>query len=154
MTQTDLLYRKTAIQGASGLDLLIALYDTLAGDLRRAAEAQRAGNLEKRSNEIKHALLVVSHLENWVEPDSGDLAKKLRAFYSRLRRKTLEAQGKQSAEILDGLMAETIRMREIWQKLDLRGMAYGPEILPPTPAPRYGGFAAAAVEHRQFSWSA
>jgi hypothetical protein len=46
MTPTDLAYRKTAVEGASGMGLLIALYDTLAGDLRRAAAAQRAMTLK------------------------------------------------------------------------------------------------------------
>src|SRR5579863_3132875 len=152
MTHTDLAYRKTAVEGASGFGQLIALYDTLAGDLRRAAAAQRAGDLECRAKELKHALVVVGFLENWVEPESGDLARMLVAFYENLRRRVIEAQARQSAEILEELMAKALQIREIWQKLDLRGMAFGPEILPPAPAPRYGGFQATQLEHRQLSW--
>jgi len=37
MNRTDMAYRKSAVEGATGFGLLIALYDTLAGDLRRAA---------------------------------------------------------------------------------------------------------------------
>ncbi|MGB6687293.1 MAG: flagellar export chaperone FliS [Terracidiphilus sp.] len=154
MNSRDLAYRKSAAQGASGFGLLIALYDTLAGDLRRAAAAQRSGNIEARTNELKHALVVVGCLENWIDADSGELAKQLIAFYSDLRRKMIEAQAKQSAEMMDEQMASVLGMREIWQKLDLKVEDGGPEILPPARMPSYGGFAAMQMEGRQFSWSA
>lgn len=154
MNQTDLAYRKTAVEGASGFGLLIALYDTLAGDLRRAADAQRKGNLEKRGAELKHALLVVSYLENWIDTESGDLAQKLVAFYSNLRRKIIEAQAKQSAEILEKQMAETLRIRELWQRLDIRSTAAGPEILPPERVQKYNLPFSIAMEQSHLSWSA
>jgi flagellar biosynthetic protein FliS len=154
MNPRDLAYRKSAAQGASGLGLLIALYDTLAGDLRRAAAAQRSGNIEARTNELKHAIVVIGCLENWIDPESGLLAKKLIAFYSDLRRRMLDAQARKSAQALEELMASVLGMREIWQKMDLRGEDRGPEILPPAPMRSYGGFAAAQMEGRQFSWSA
>lgn len=154
MTPMDLAYRKTAVQGASGLGLLIALYDTLAGDLRRAAEAQRRVDLEDRSRELKHALLVVAALENWIEADSGELAKQLVAFYARLRRNILEAQAKQSAEMLEHEMTEIIRIREMWQGLDLRNTSAGPEILPPEREQRYSVPLRMQMEHTQLSWSA
>jgi flagellar biosynthetic protein FliS len=153
MNSRDLIYRKSAAQGVSGFGLLIALYDTLAGDLRRAAAAQRSGNLEARTNELKHALVVVGCLENWIDADGGELAKKLIAFYSGLRRKMIAAQAKQSAEMMEEQMESVLSMRQIWQKLDLRVEDRGPEILPPAPMPGYGSFAV-QMERRQLSWSA
>jgi len=153
MNFTNLAYRKTVLEGLSGLPLLIAFYDTLAGDLRRAAAAQRKGNLEERSRELKHAALVVGALENWIDANSGDLARQLIAFYSKLRRAMLEAQVKQSAELLEAQMAEVLRIREVWQRLDLRSTNSGPEILPPERTEKYGaGFM--QLEHSQLSWSA
>ena len=58
MSPTEMAYRKTAIGGASGFGLLIALYDTLAGDLRRAAEAERSSNLESRTREVDRKSVV------------------------------------------------------------------------------------------------
>ena len=52
MTRTDLAYRKTAVEGASGFGLLIALYDTLASDLRRAARS-RAGQRHREAEPAK-----------------------------------------------------------------------------------------------------
>jgi flagellar biosynthetic protein FliS len=154
MTPTDLAYRTTAAQGASGFGFLVSLYDTLAGNLRRAAAAQRAGNLEKRANELRHALQVVGFLENWIDVDSGDLAQQMIAFYGKARRTIIRAQAKQSAEMLEALMSETLAIRQVWQKMDMRGMASGPEILPPARAPQYGGAAAAFMERKHASWSA
>ena len=153
MNSRDSIYRKSAAQGASGFSLLIALYDTMAGDLRRAAAAQRTANIEARTRELKHALVVVGCLENWIDAESGELAKKLVAFYSGLRRKILAAQATQSAEMMEEQMASVLSMREIWQKLDLKIEDRGPEILPPARMPGYGGVAV-QIEQRQLSWSA
>ncbi len=153
MNRTDLAYRKSAAQGGSGLGILIALYDTLAGDLRRAAAVQREGRIESRTNELKHALLVVSHLENLVDRESGELARKLTGFYARMRRRIVEAQARQSAGMLEEIMAEVLGMREVWQKLDLHRENAGPEILPPARPAGYGGLAA-SMERRRLSWSA
>lgn len=154
MYRTDLAYRQTAVAGASGFGLLIALYDTLVGDLRRAAAAQRTGDLEKRAKEAKHALVVVGFLENWLEPESGDLAGKLKVFYSQVRRGIMQAQLRQSAAMLEEQMNEALRIRAVWQELDQRREADGPEILPPDPGPQYGGFHPMQMPEQQLSWSA
>ena len=122
MSPTEMAYRRTAIGGASGFGLLVALYDTLAGDLRRAAEAERSNDLENRTKELNHALLVVAHLEDWVNRGSGGvLADQLTAFYRSLRRKMIEAQAKRSAAILVEQMSLVLKLREAWQGLELRG---------------------------------
>jgi flagellar biosynthetic protein FliS len=154
MNYTDLAYRKTAVEGASGFGLMIALYDTLAGDLRRGAAAQRAGEIEKRAKELKHALLVVGFLQNWVDPESGDLAKRMIAFYTKTRKQIIEAQVRQSAEMLEALMAETLDLRRLWQQLDVRASASAPEILPPVNVKARPAFSAAQMNHRNLSWSA
>jgi flagellar secretion chaperone FliS len=154
MTPTDLVYRMTAVQGASGFGLLIALYDTLAGDLRRAAEAQRARALDKRAKELNHAIAVIGVLQNWVDPGSGDLAKQLSSFYTQLRRTIMQAQVQQDAAMLEELMNETLHIRETWQRLDLRSEQSGPEILPPAPAPQYGGLPSLQLTERHMSWCA
>lgn len=154
MNTADLTYRKAAAEGASGFGLLIALYDTLAHDFRRAAAAQRAGDLEQRSKEIKHALTVLAVLENWIENDDGKLARRLKAFYSELRRKSIEAQAQGLAGVFEDLMAETLRIREVWQQMESSAPAAGPEILPPLPAQRQAGPYSVQAERRQFDWSA
>jgi flagellar biosynthetic protein FliS len=129
------------------LGLLISLFDTLAGNLRRAGKAQREDDIERRCREVRHALLVIGHLENWVEQGTGGvLAQELAAFYSSLRRKVIEAEAANSAEILEKQMFRVLELREHWQQIELRNEPSGPEILRPViqmparyPAPQIQG---------------
>lgn len=155
MNSTDLMYRKSAAEGASGFGLLIALYDTLAGDLRRAAEAERDNNIAQRCQEVNHALVVIGHLEDWVDHGSGgELADQLVVFYASLRRELLEAQLRRSAQLLEIQMARVLELREMWQQFDIRRVPSGPEILPPTWKQPESASQPAAPERRRQSWSA
>ena len=154
MNSTALAYRKTAVEGASGFGLLIALYDTLAGNLRRAADAERNNNIEKRCLEMNHALLVIAHLEDWLDADSGgELAQKLIGFYSSLRRKMIEAQARRSVETLEQQMALVLTIRQTWQEMELRGLA-SPEVFPYADAPCYPGAGPTPNQTNASSWSA
>jgi flagellar biosynthetic protein FliS len=116
---TGLSYRKTAIEGASAIGLVIALYDTLWGDLHRASEALRTNNIEARCNELNHAFLVLGQLESWVAPENGgDLAESLTHFYRYLRAKMMEASLRQSSKILGELMDLILHVRSAWQQRD------------------------------------
>jgi len=140
MNRTDMAYRKSAVEGASGFGLLIALYDTLAGDLRRAAAAQRANDIEARCREARHAFTVIGYLDNCVScGPGGELAQKLSAFYSTLRQKIIEAQVKQSAEALEQQMKTILTIREQWQRMDFRGPAAGNAVLQASGVMHAGG---------------
>jgi flagellin-specific chaperone FliS len=119
MNSTSLLYRTSAAASESGLGLLIALYDTLADDLLGAADAQRANDIERRCQKANHALLVLGHLEIWLaNGSSGQLNSILAAFYVKMRHQILEAQLKQSSEILEEQIREILRVRAFWQELE------------------------------------
>jgi flagellar protein FliS len=134
MTRTDLAYRTSAAQGASGLGLLVALYDTLAGDLRRAAQAELRGEIESRCREANHALLVIAHLEDWLRQGGGGfLAEQLSHFYASLRRKVTEAQIVRSAAMLEEQMNRVLELREFWQRADQQVLPAQPEVIPPHP---------------------
>ncbi len=160
MIATELLYRKAAANGATGLDLLIALYDTLAGDLRRASEAERSGDIEKRCESVNHALLVVAHLEEWVNRGSGgQLARTLTAFYSSLRSKMIEAQVKRSPQIFEEQMMFVLDVRRSWQETGSRGAdemergsAPSQELLPWVESKGFRGNAPASSEPPMTRW--
>jgi flagellar secretion chaperone FliS len=155
MTPTELVYRKTAAEGAGGFGLLIALYDTLAGDLRRAAEAERRNDIGKRCREVNHALTVIGFLEDRCERgDGGELAQKLAAFYASLRRKLLEAQARRSPEILEEQMALGLSIRGTWQDIEVRTSAVLNDPPAPQPAQLYPGAATAQDDRNVLSWSA
>lgn len=131
-SQTELSYRKSAIEGASSIGLIIALFDTLAGNLRRAAAAIRKHDIEKRCKELDHASLVLGQLESWVDVDKGgDSAQTLVQFYGQLRAKMMQASVSQSAGVLDAQIEMIVHVRTAWQKLDNAPQA--PPGMPPAP---------------------
>jgi flagellar protein FliS len=154
MTPTEANYRKSSAAGATGISLLIALCDTLAGDLRRAAQAERANHLEQRCNELNHALMVIGVLEDRVSRGSGgELADQLTAFYQLLRRRVLLAQARRSPEQLEEAMAEVLKVRESWQNVQLRPEASAAASRQfPDSSDAAGG--SASEPRHSFSWSA
>jgi flagellar protein FliS len=120
MTMTrELSYRRSAIAGASPIGLMIALFDTLAGDLRRAANALRKNDIESRCRELNHAALVIGQLESWIDlKAAGESAQSLSRFYAYLRAKMLEASATKSAALLDAQIEMILHVRSAWQQLD------------------------------------
>lgn len=154
MRRPDLAYRKTTAEAAGGLGLLIALFDTLAGDLQRAARAQRNADVGGRCREIHHALLILGMLEDWVSRGpGGQLADELIEFYSSLRRNLISAQAGQSAEQIDQQMTRVLNLREQWQRIELFTAPSGPQITQPVfqSQPEYPGL---QPETRHGSWLA
>jgi len=116
---TELSYRKLAVHGASPIGLMIVLFDTLAGDLRRAADALRKNDIEARCKELNHAALVLGQLESWLDWEKGgEAARSLATFYARLRARMMEASIKKSAAILDTQIEMLLGVRSAWQLLD------------------------------------
>jgi flagellar secretion chaperone FliS len=128
-SQTQLSYRKSAIEGASSIGLIIVLFDTVAGDLRRAAAAIRQNDIEKRCRELDHASLVIGQLESWIDmSNGGESAQTLAAFYAQLRAKMMEAAGSKSARLLETQIEIILQVRSAWQKLDTGSPAVPAEI--------------------------
>ena len=119
MTETGLSYRKSAIEGASSIGLMIALFDTLVGDFRRAAAALRKNDIETRCQELNHATLVLGQLENWLDiKNGGESAATLARFYAYLRAKMMQAAVTQSASLLEAQIDMILHVRSAWQQLD------------------------------------
>ncbi len=128
MTPTDSLnYRKAALQHASTVGLVIALYDTLLGNLGRAAAAIERNDIEGRCAEMVHGFKVLQQLEMMVDMQKGGQAAiNLRRFYALLRKQMLLAQFKLSAKILHEQIALLIDVRAAWQQVDARGSQAAP----------------------------
>jgi len=155
MTPTELYYRKTAAASSGGgLGLLIGLYDTLAGDLRRMAEAERGNDLVRRCREANHALLVIGCLEDCVtKGSSGELADHLTSFYGSLRSNLVRAQAQRSPEIIEEQMVQVLKLREAWQAIELRAPAMEPET-GTNSAQRFATAGPEQPEPRRLGWTA
>ncbi len=116
-----LAYRRAATQRASMVGLVIALYDTLTGDLYRAVAAMASSNIEERTRQLKHGFAVLTQLETLLDLErGGSAAANLQTFYRHLRSEMLRAQFKQDTAILEHLATLVLDVREAWQQLDQR----------------------------------
>jgi flagellar protein FliS len=120
MSTTEQSYTLSAIQGASPIGLMVVLFDTLAGDLRRAAAALNKGDIETRCKELNHATQVIGQLDSWVDLErGGDSARNLTGFYAYLRAKMMEAAVSKSAKPLEAPIEKILQVRTAWHQLDI-----------------------------------
>jgi len=112
-------YRETAVQGASPLRLVVLLYEQAIQDLQRAMAAMAEGSVERRTQEINHALAVVGQLQGSLNMErGGEVARNLDRFYSVLRASLQEAQARVSPEILRKQVANLLTLRETWTEVE------------------------------------
>jgi len=111
----SLSYREAAVAGASPLRLVILLYEQGLEDLRRALAAQNRGDIEGRTREINHAILVVGHLQATLDRErGGKVAEDLSRFYDQVRAQLMNAQCKQSAALIEQQISCLMQVRDAW----------------------------------------
>lgn len=110
-----LSYREAAVRGASPVGLVILLYEQIIEDLRRAQIALREGNIEARTREINHAILVLGYLEASLNREQGGtVAENLERFYRQLRAGLTQAHATQSAAGIEQQIAHLILVHAAW----------------------------------------
>jgi flagellar protein FliS len=108
-------YQRSAIQGATPLELVILLYDSAIQDLGGALSAMRSGDVERRVAEVGHALLVLQQLQGTLDFErGGSAARQFEQFYNLLRAKVLEAQMRSSPELMHEQLRYLSEVRECW----------------------------------------
>ena len=130
-TPPALAYRRAATQQASVVGLVIALYDTLAGDLQRAVAAMQRKEIEDRSRQLKHGFAVLTQLDSLLDAErGGQAAINLRRFYGHVREEMLRAQFLQDDSILERVAELILDVRGAWQEVDTRVAAYSDLLAP------------------------
>ena len=117
-----LAYRRAATQQASVVGLVIALYDTLAGDLQRAAIAMQKNQIEERCRQLKHGFTVLLQLYAFLDTErGGETAMHLHRFYSHIRQEMLRAQFTMDPSVLETAKLRLLDVRNAWHQVDVRG---------------------------------
>src|ERR1700744_3242731 len=94
-------YQDSAVQGATPIELVVLLYDSAIDDMRRALAAMQECNIEARSAQIGHALIVLQQLQGPLDfQRGGEAARQFEQFYNLVRAKLLEAQIRSSRELM------------------------------------------------------
>jgi flagellar protein FliS len=113
------LYQQLAARGASPVGQVVALYDTILRDFRRAQAALLAGNVEQRVFEMNHVLTVIAHLQSVLNHErGGEAAKTLDRFYNVTRAMTLDASVHCTPESLQTLIHMYTELRQAWHEIE------------------------------------
>ncbi|SDF34881.1 flagellar export chaperone FliS [Terriglobus roseus] len=108
-------YQEQALSGATGVELIVALYDGWIRFLYRAAAACDADDVIERRYAVKRALDILMYLEARLRPDiGGEPAKALSDFYAAMFTMTLEASHSGSSEEMQKVIACVRNVKEAW----------------------------------------
>lgn len=114
-----LSYREAAVPGASPVRLVILLYEQAVEDLRRATEAHARGDIEGRTRDLNHAIVVIGHLQGTLDHErGGHVATNLERFYNQVRASLVDAQCRQSLAAIEGQILFLMQMHEAWCEVE------------------------------------
>lgn len=95
--------------------MVIFLYEQSIEDLRRAIIALEKNDVETRTRELNHALMVIGQLEASLDMErGGEVAENLQRFYHVVRSGVIEAQLAQSAAILEKQISHLVLVHGAW----------------------------------------
>lgn len=108
-------YQEQALTGATGVELVVALYDAALRFLYRATQAVEEQDVHGRRLAVKKTLDVLMYLQARLRPDvGGSSAAALADFYAAMFTMTLEASHAESAEAFREVIACVRNVRDAW----------------------------------------
>lgn len=123
-----LAYQTNSARGASPVGQVVALYDTILRDFRRAAAALDAGNVEGRVFELNHALTVIGHLRSVLDHQrGGEAARRLERFYDVTQSMIVQANLSPSREAIQLLADLYSTFRQAWQEAERQLASFSAE---------------------------
>ncbi len=109
-------YHQAAIESASSVQLVIALYDGLQRFLLQAASACNAADVEARRHAARRAAGIVIHLQACLRTDiGGEPAARLADFYTSVLADILRASAAASSKLFTDTAREVRNVRDAWQ---------------------------------------
>lgn len=119
-------YRERTLDGASAIDLVVALYDGMVRFLSAAIIAVDCGEVEARRAAVKRALDIVIHLQARLRMDiGGKPAQALSEFYAALFAQILQASQSASRARFEHAIDCVKNVREAWRQVARDPEAFG-----------------------------
>lgn len=120
-------YQGYGLEGASAVDLVVALYDGIIRFLYAACEATERGDIEARRGAAKRALDIILHLQSRLRMDIGGApAQALSEFYAATFAQIVQASQSASVEKFRHAIGCVRNVRDAW-----RQVAVDPAVNPP-----------------------
>jgi len=111
----QMTYQQQATIGATGVELVVALYDGALRSLYRAKQCVIEDDKIGRMLAVKKFVDIVMYLQARLRPDvGGSAAAALSDFYAAMFTMSLEASHIASAEAFDEVIACVRNVREAW----------------------------------------
>ncbi len=108
-------YEQQTMVGATGLELVVGLYDAVIRSLYRAKQCVQEDDVLGRRIAVKKVVDVLMYLQARLRPDvGGSAATSLSDFYAAMFTMTLEASHIASIEGFDEVIACVRNVREAW----------------------------------------
>jgi flagellar protein FliS len=109
-------YHQAAIESASSVQLIVALYDGLQRFLLQAAAACDEGDASRRREAARRALNIITHLQASLRMDvGGEPAERLVDFYVAIFADVLRGSATNSGDVFRNTAREVWNVREAWQ---------------------------------------
>ena len=125
-------YREHTLEGASAVELVVALYDGIIRFLTAAIDSVECGDARGRRVAVKRALDIIIHLQARLRMDiGGQPAQALSEFYATVFALILQASQSASRLKFEQAIANVKNVRDAW-----RQVAKDPEairMIPPAP---------------------
>jgi flagellar protein FliS len=108
-------YQDQSLSGATGVELVVALYDGAIRSLYRAMQCVEEDDVRGRRIAVKKVLDILMYLQARLRPDRGaSVAASLADFYATMFTMTLEASHLESKEQFQEVIAFVRNVREAW----------------------------------------
>lgn len=114
-------YKDHMLDGASPVDLVVALYDGILRFLYDAIDAVERGDITARRAAVKRALAIVIHLQARLRMDVGGRpAQVLAEFYASIFALILQASVAADTRRFDRAIGCVREMRNAWRQIALQ----------------------------------
>ena len=115
MSMGETSYQEQALAGATGVELVVALYDGAIRFLYRAMQCVEEDDQHGRRIAVKKVVDILMYLQARLRPDvGGSVAASLSDFYAAMFTLTLEASHFESVEQFQEVISCIRNVRDAW----------------------------------------
>ena len=133
-------YRQVEVNGATGLQLVVMLYNGAIRFLREAKSCAERKDFQGRATAINRTLAIVGELQSTLRMDEGgEIAQSLDRLYTYITGRLLDVSAKEDPSGLDESMRLLLTLNSAWTEIAGRPETPGMQTAAPNPAPAAGG---------------
>jgi flagellar protein FliS len=97
--------------------LVVTLYDGACRSLEQAAAAMRAGDIGDTHVKLRRGEAIISHLQNTLDMQQGDIAQHLLTIYGFCRRHLNRARIERDPQKVDDVVRLLGQLRDAWNAI-------------------------------------